>query len=804
MLNDSKQDVNFVTEKPAPKLEIGNIIKVLLSRWYWIVGCIVLALIAAYIYLLTTPPAYTTLATVKLEHFSNELTKLADIGQNDGAAKIESETYVLQSPKLIRKAVENLDYPVSYFHKGKVMKMDLYPAKPFLVDIIERDTAKNEGLEFTFQRVDEKSFDISYNHNGKETTLKKAFNQIVSLPGCRIRIRNDKNINKDVYYFRINSVFNLQKRISKGIKIAQAPKVDNIMLISFTDSNPQFAADALNALLNLYAENNAQVKRQAATQTVDFVDEQLAILLAQVRNSQGALVNYKQSKSIIDLNTSASTLSAKLADFESKIGILKIQGLGIDQLQNELKQNSREITLNLGIEGETGALLSTLIAQINGLIQDRNEKLKQFNDNSTIVQGIDRQINTVREAINNNVRLLKERNDKTINYLNAQAKTIRGSLSVLPTDERNLFNLQTDFDLNQKIYSFLEQKKLESQISRAAIVSDVTVLEAARPNFSPVSPVSNEIYRNGFLVGLLTGIGLIFLKRLLNPYIYDRAAIDLGTDIPVLGALRRFPLGIKDDNKELIESFNPKSGFAESLRSLRTNLSFMASDKESKVICITSAIAGEGKSFVSLNLALTFSMVDKKVVLLAADLRRSRLDRTFNVHGQKGLSEYLANQAGLEDIIIKMNAYKFDFINSGVVPPNPSELLYSEKMSALLVELKKNYDYVIVDTAPVGLISDAIPIMVNADVNIFVIRSGVSRLPAIKLPESVLAEFDVNSPCIVLNAFENNPLYSSFQASPLNNGYNSSTYSDYYYYSSPYNEEVIESKSWFKRIFNKK
>jgi capsular exopolysaccharide synthesis family protein len=217
--------------------------------------------------------------------------------------------------------------------------------------------------------------------------------------------------------------------------------------------------------------------------------------------------------------------------------------------------------------------------------------------------------------------------------------------------------------------------------------------------------------------------------------------------------------------------------FAESVRSVRTNLSFLASEKNSKVICITSEIAGEGKSFVSVNLASTLALIEKRVVLIGADLRRSKLHRTFQVKNDKGLSTYLSKQSQLAEITYKTELDSLDFIPAGPVPPNPSELLHSDTMKELLNQLKEKYDYILVDTAPVGLVSDSVPLIRNSDINLFVIRSGASRYNAATIPDKLTTEYSLNNVVIVLNAFGDDILHGNYYTSSYAGG----NYSQYYY-----------------------
>jgi capsular exopolysaccharide synthesis family protein len=312
----------------------------------------------------------------------------------------------------------------------------------------------------------------------------------------------------------------------------------------------------------------------------------------------------------------------------------------------------------------------------------------------------------------------------------------------------------------------------------SAISAGVSVVNYAELSFKTVEPQKARVYSSALLIGIIISIGLIVLIRVINPFIFDKETVEALTTIPIIGVVKKFPTKLDKSNKQVLSLEKPKSIFAESIRSVRTNLSFLASEKNSKIICITSEISGEGKSFMTINLASTLSLIDKKVVVIAADLRKSKMHKAFEIDNDKGLSTYLAHQHKLEDVLLQTHIEGLDFIPSGPNPPNPSELIQSERMKKLLEHLATIYDYVLIDTAPVGLVSDSVPLIRQSDINIFVIRSGVSRISASTIPNKISREFNLNNMVIILNAFSNDSLYSRYYTT----NYASSYYESYYYY----------------------
>lgn len=793
--------LNTENEAAAGKINISKIAGVFLSRWYWIVSCVVIALAIAYAFLSYAPQIYSTSAILRLAENKTEFTELVNLGSQNTSNGNESEIFILKSQQLLENAVEKLDYPVAYYIKGRIKNVNVYPKVPFPVELIYLDSLVRGNMDFEISRKSSSDYVLSYNIADKEYVKNCKFGSVLNFGHIKFKVMDGLHMGSQHYVIHFNTPASMVPGIRAGLTISNGAKASSIMTLKMTGENPVLVVDVLNSIVSEYIKNDADRKRQAATQTINFIDGQLQQFSEQVNNSQSALQKYKKDNDIVNLNAKAQSLLASVNSEETKLEELTIERLGINQLESEINQNKKAVTLNLGLGGKTESLLSSLIGNFNNLIADRNIKIQNFDERSTVIQAIDEQIRDIRNAAINNIRLLKDRNIKTQAFLEGQVAKLKQDLKLFPNDEQNMFNLQSSFDVKQKIYSYLNEKKLESEISRAATVANASIVEKAKPNRFPISPIPANIYRNAVLLGLILGIGLIFLIRAINPYLYDHAEVEIASNVPILGMIKKYTDVVKDE-KQSLTLMNTKSSFAEAIRSVRTNLSFMQSDQSSKIICITSEIAGEGKSFVSVNLSSSLCLIDKKVVLIAADLRRSRLHKTFGIVDKSGLSEYLSDQATLSEITNKTEVENLDFISSGKIPPNPSELLHRGKMRDLLTELKGKYDYVIVDTAPVGLISDAIPLIKASDINIFVVRSGVSKISAVKLPNRIDKEYKMNKSCIIMNAFEPNSFYASFFSSDVDSGnYNSYYYADYSY-NSPYYDDIPEKPLW-KRILGK-
>ncbi len=764
-----QQDIDYV-----------KIVKIVLSRWYWVASSVIIALIIAYIYLWYTPETYSTSASLKFEEKRSEISELLNVRNvYDRTNKMQSEQFVIRSREVLLNAVSSIDYHISFYLKGRVRTSDIYPQKPLQISIIEQDSTSFSRALFEYEPIDSKSFKLTYQENGRDISKNYSNQQIISVPGIKFKITNNTfSDNNSIYCFKFNSRSSFLARIANGLNMSET-KGTNILSLSQTDGNPYFATDVLNAILRSYVSYDREQKTISATQTIKFIDTLQQNMSKVVKTSGSELERFKVTNKVLDISTAGQDVMKKLTDLETEKNTLHLQGIFINQLEKEIVNNKNLNAINYNLQGITDPMLAGLLTQYNTLLLQREEALVQFKASSDKVQQIDKQILDIKSAFVSNANSQRQKNQKTVAFLDQQIGSIKQTFNTIPKAERDLINLQSSFEINQKVYSYLSEKKLEAQISKAAITAGATIVDFALYNTNAIAPIHKKTYTSAFIIGLIAGVGLIFLVRMLNPFIYDKETIESLSTIPIIGVIRKYQDAIDEDNRQILSIKNPKSLFAESVRSVRTNLSFLASDKASKIVCITSEISGEGKSFTTVNLASTLSLIDKKVIVIAADLRRSKLQHTFKVSNLKGLSSYLSNQAELSEIMFSTEVENLTFIPAGPVPPNPSELLYSDKMKNLLEDLTKSYDFVIVDSAPVGLVSDAIPLIRMADVNLFVIRSGVSRYQAASVPERLSKEFNLSNIAIILNAFDNDILHSRYYTT----NYTGSYYANYYYYS---------------------
>lgn len=784
----------------SQNIDFYKIFKVFMSRWYWILGCIIISLGLANLNIMYTDPSYQTSASIKIQE-SNPILNGPSQNVSQVASytdKILAEGYVIKSNAVILNAINKLNYKVSYFLKGRIRTTELYPDIPFKIDIIKQDSTYFSRENYKIEYINNEKFGIKPESDQKGPLKQYRYGELITIPGVTFRIVS-KPPSKGEYSFKFNSRDEFLGRVASGISTGEAARFTNVMNISMTDKNYTFAADILNAITKEYIDYDIIQKQKSANQIVKFIDTQLDFITAQVDSSSTNLANYKIKNNILDISTAANIVMDKLSEATSKKNVLEFEMLGINKLEEQVNNPLNKIVLNLNIEGILSPTQSSLIVEFNKLLLSRETKLQDFGQDSDPVKEIDNQLSNIRQAIQKNVNALKNRNLTTLKYINDEIAKFNVEVSKLPQKEKDYVKLYSKSQVDNKVQEYLSEKKLEAQMNAAAVVPGASLVNKAIPNSYNIGVNPKNVYTYAILMGLACGAGLIMLVRFLNPYIYDKETVEALTRTPIIGVIRKFPEYIDKNNRQALSLSKPKSVFAESVRSVRTNLSFMASHKKSKTICITSEVSGEGKSFVTVNLAGTLALIDKKVILIAADLRKSKLHKAFGSDNKTGLSSYLAGLDSLESVIMHDTVHGIDFMPSGPVPPNPSELLHTEKMKELLTTLAPKYDYVLVDTAPVGLVSDAIPLIRQSDVNIFVIRSGKSQLRAATIPERLSREYGLNNLAIVLNAFGDDALHANYYTTDYSRGGGNSTYyySDYSGYAgSGYYDN--EPKKWWE------
>ena len=744
-----------------------KLLRVILSKWHWILGTLIIGLMVCYIYLLFVTPIYATTASLKFEEKKSEISELMNVRNiYDRTNRLESEKLVIRSRNVLMKALHSLGCEVSFYTKKGFRLVDIYPQKPDEVSIIANTISRDFQNDLEFQGLTNSDYQLCYELNNKRVCKSYKYGQLVRLPYLTFKISVLKRsiFSTENYVIRINDQAELLERVGNSLKLDDSQNI-NILKLRFTNPNPYFATDMLNMILDEYLEFDKMQRALAVSQTSNFINTLLTTMSDTVKTSALALQKYKENNRLISISSGSTRLADRLTELETEKHTLDIQDVILRFLEKDMIHTEHSDKLNYSLQGITDSHLNNFISKYNDLLINKKIALNTYTANSEVVIRLNAQLADLKEAIIDNISTQIKSNAKSRSFLSGQIDSIYQVQAKVPKTERDYITLQSKFEIDQKVHTYLEEKKLEAQISKAAVIPGSFIIDKADYPVKPIRPIAKNTYILFILVSVFLGIALVFTVRILNPYIYNKESIEELSTIPIIGIINKHN-GVKDS----------RSVFAESLRSVRSNLNFLASEKDSKVICITSEISGEGKSFVSLNLASALTLINKKVLLIAADLRKSKIHQLLNTSNKNGLSKYLSGQSDVEDILIKTATENLDFISSGPVPPNPSELLHTQKMQTLINALKGRYDFILLDSAPVGLVTDSKPLIKMADINLFILRSGFSRHEFAETPERLQREFNLTDIAIILNDFEDNSFQRSYTM-----GKKRAPHKDYYY-----------------------
>ncbi|MFN8349059.1 MAG: polysaccharide biosynthesis tyrosine autokinase [Spirosomataceae bacterium] len=788
-------------------IDIKRIFKVLWSRWYWVVGALVITLGGCFIFLQIANPRYVADVVLKYNEKQTELDELNQLIQPDAANReYLTERFVIQSEEVINGAIKKLNYPFTFYRQVPFRREDVYPYQPFTAQIISYDAAqfgfglfeiKKNGV-ITYKTEDETevlTFDLS-----KDT--------LISVKGLSFSIHSVDQLSQE-YLFIYNDLNEIRSSLDDQIHVAEEEQNLPILNVSFTYNNQRFTQDFLQKLIESYEEYNLGQKKRSSNLTINFIQEQIKIYSAALQKASSELQVYKQRKSVPNLQVSMNDVIGQMTAFETQKNTLEIQKSYIDLLEQSLTNRLEPINVgSIGLDVNSDGVLLKLVNDLNRLILDRKAFIigKNLSVNNPVVKAADDEIDRVREQILSNIKVQRLKNESTLNIINQNLSLLRSRMNNLPSVERELGYLQNDRDVNEKIYLLLINKEIETSIVKAGMLPSFTVLN--RTYAYKIYPQAVRIFTLCLLLGLIIGVGSIFLVRFLNNQFTEISKIGQNGRVNLLGIIQRYPDKIQNNEKDLRRFLDNRSLFSESVNSIRTNLSFLTDSpaNKGKLVVVTSELSGEGKSFVTLNLATSLTKVGKKVIVIASDLRRSRIHHFFNNSNKVGLSSYLAGKIDDYQKIVQHSSIEdLDYIVSGPVPFNPTELIQNERFESMILQAQKQYDFVLVDTAPIGLVSDNIPLLKKSDLVVFIIRWLYSGKEAYLLTDQMAEEFNLKSVGVIVNDFYKDDLYAALAPASYyaSKGYGYSYKYTYDYYGKSngyYADNEAEKKSLWGKL----
>jgi tyrosine-protein kinase Etk/Wzc len=736
-------------------------------HWQWFALAIGICLILAFAYLRYTIPQYKASTTILVKDdkkggMLSELSAFADLGMGGGMkSNVDNEIEILKSRSLVESTVRKLNLRARIFAKGNIVDKELYSNAPIEVYIFNKTGVfyKNK-VEFSFSELTANTFELEVEKTndtakillGNKTQF--SYDEKIGTAYGTLIFRKSKfhdTFSKDAIRSLTVSITPFDDVVDSfrgNLEITSISKTSSVVEISIKDPVVKRAEDFLDNMIQIYNADAAADKNFISENTSKFIADRLTLITQELDGVEQDVESFKKANQLTDIESEAKLFIEGSNEYDKKGVETEIQLNVVSSMLDFMKKstNSDLLPSNI-IAGEGDA--SGLISSYNQLVLDRNRILKSATLENPSVVKMDQQIASLKSTVTSSLLRLKSSLNIQKRDLDNNEGILNAKIGKIPVQERQFRVIARQQKVKEELYLYLLQKREETAISLSATEPNARVIDTAKAGKMPIAPKKNIIYLGALLLGLLIPFGIIYTDDLLDTKIKSRLDLDGKTLIPFIG-----DVPTSDSPSEIIKS-ESRTSSAEALRIIRTNLEFMLSKAEegqAKTLFLTSTFPKEGKTFVSANLAATFALSGKKVLLIGMDIRNPRLDEYFTLP-ERGVTNYLSSkELKLEDLIVKYDGFEdFHILPAGIIPPNPAELLMSKKVDVLFATLKAQYDYIIVDTAPVSLVTDTLLIAKHADCFIYVARANFLEKRMLNIPNTLYKEQKLPNLCLLLN-----------------------------------------------------
>ena len=767
MVEEGKEKMRAQSEE---QINIQEILFRYLIHWPWFVVSVIVCVALAWGYLRLTTPVYNISATVLIKdekkgggaNMSSELEKMGLNGFVSSSSNIENEIEVLKSRTLAREVVSSLGLFVTYMDEDKFPNKELYRTSPVLVSLTPQEADRlPQTMEIDMLLQPAGAMDVQVKVGKKE--YRKHLEKLPAVfptdeGTVAFFVNNDtlsslrpESVTTERHITAyINRPFAVAKGYAGSLSITPTSKATSVVTVSLKNSNTQRGKDYIDKLLEMYNINANNDKNEVAQRTAEFIDERIDIISKELGSTERDLENFKRSAGITDLTSEAQIALTGNAEYEKKRVENQTQINLVMDLKKYLQGSEYEVLpANVGLQdaGVAGA-----IDRYNEMVAERKRLLRTSTESNPAIVNLTTSIRAMRSNIQTTLDATLKGLEITKADLIREASRYSRRISYAPTQERQFVSIARQQEIKSGLYLMLLQKREENAIVLAAIANNAKIIDEAQADSTPISPKRMTIYLAALVFGIGIPVGVIYLIGLTKFKIEGRADVEKLTSLPVVGDI---PLA--DEKTGAIAVFeNQNNLMSETFRNVRTNLQFMLENGKN-VILVTSTVSGEGKSFISANLAISLSLLGKKVVIVGLDIRKPGLNKVFNLPKKEyGITQFLTNSTvNLMDLVhhsdINKNLY---ILPGGTVPPNPTELLARDGLEKAVEILRKNFDYVILDTAPVGMVTDTLLIGRVADLSVYVCRADYTRKTEFTLINELAENNKLPNLCIVINGLD--------------------------------------------------
>jgi len=739
-------------------IDFKRYLSLFLSNWYWFVIALFISMAIAYGINRWSEEVYTVSSTLLIKDDQNSA--LTNIFPGSDGFKnqqnLNNEIGILKSFNLNSRVMQELpEFWVVYTSVGKrgIAEQRSYKSTPFVVvfDSLEKQSI---GVRVDIKILSENKYRLSIDGNRnfeKELSFGERFNEHGFNFVARLRNSGTFRYNPDAsnrYYFHFTNPATLANQY-RG-KLSVSPIQEEASLVTLTTSGyvPEQEIDYLNTLMRVYLEFGLEYKNQTAAQTIEFIEDQLGTISDSLQIAEGDLESFRLVNQLIDISREGAVIQGKLEQIDAERTRLSMQKNYYEYLRHyvESRNESADI-IAPSVMGITDQLLIRLVDELAGLQKQKRQLSMNLYESAEPLKIIETGITNARRALGENIQNGIQNIESSISDADKRLQEIEKEIRRLPSTERQMINIQRKFDINNTVYTFLLEKRAEAGIAKASNVPDNRIIDHAGAfSTSRIAPKERQNLMMALMLGLLFPVIGIVLIDYLNNKVIDKKDIEKRTSAPVLGYISHNSL-----TSEMPVVENPGSTLSESFRSVRTSLKYFLKEKECPVISVSSTITNEGKTFVSANLTAILAMSDRKVLLVGLDLRKPRIHKIFGVSNENGISNYLIGEAKFDDIIKTTGYNNLWYAPAGPLPPNPAELIDSEAMSGFIEKAKKKFDFIIIDTPPVAIVTDALLLSSFTDFYLFVVRQRYTSKNTLELIEELHKNKNIKSLGIVVN-----------------------------------------------------
>ena len=769
-------DFNEAQESKEENIDVKELLFKYLIHWPWFVGAVIACLIAAWAYLYMSTPVYNISATVLIKDdkkgggagMLSGLESLGLDGMVSSSQNIDNEIEVLRSKTIAKEVVEDLGLYISYVDEDEFPSKNMYKTSPVQVSLTPQE-ADLLDKPMVVKMALQPQGSINVNVKIGDDEYQKHFEKLPavfptdrgtlaffltpdSISSSKRTLEETTDSEKTTR--NITATINKPLAVAKGycgsMTIEPTSKTTSVAVISLKNSNVQRGKDFINKLLEMYNINTNNDKNEVAQKTAEFINERISIISKELGSTEKDLESFKRGAGITDLTSDAQIALTGSAEYEKKRVENQTQINLLQDLQKYMQNEGYEVLpSNIGLQDVN---LAAAINRYNEVLVERKRLLRTSTENNPTIINLDTSISAMKENVQVSLDRVLRGLFITKADLDREASRYSRRISEAPGQEREFVSIARQQEIKAGLYLMLLQKREENAITLAATANNAKIIDDAIADDAPVSPKGKMIYLVALVLGVGIPVGVIYLLELTKFKIEGRSDVEKLTNVPIVG-----DIPLTDEKQGAIAVFeNQNNLMSETFRNIRTNLQFML-ENDKKVILVTSTVSGEGKSFISANLAISLSLLGKKVVIVGLDIRKPGLNKVFNIPRKEvGITQYLANpEKNLMDLVqlsdVSKNLY---ILPGGTVPPNPTELLARDGLDKAIETLKKNFDYVILDTAPVGMVTDTLLIGRVADLSVYVCRADYTHKNEYTLINELAENNKLPKLCTVINGLD--------------------------------------------------